>query len=66
MNKVVSYLGYCVYAELMPADPIFKHKDQVKLYLDTGGAQSNLIFLNREQIEALKKFLRDIEEEECK
>lgn len=57
MNKVVSYLGGGVYAESVP------ERDMVKLYTDNGAAQTNIIWLEPEVIAALKKFLRDIEEE---
>lgn len=62
MNKVVSYLGDRVYAESFNAVTDGPSGDLVKLYTDEGAAQGNIIWLDRVQIQALKKFLRDIEE----
>lgn len=57
MNQVIRYLGDAVYAESVP------ERNMVKLYTDNGAAQTNIIWLEPEVIDALKRFLRDIEEE---
>lgn len=56
MNKLTAYLGGGIYAESMPGSRI------VKIYEDEGAAQRIVIYLHDWQIEALKKFLAQIEE----
>lgn len=62
MNKLTVYLGDRVYAESFNAVTDGPSGDLVKLYTDEDAAQGNIIWLDRVQIDALKKFLAQIEE----